>query len=221
MRDASSLVNLAVLLGCLIVIGGVLAAIIVYLVQTQLTLDRCSPGNRKMQGGLVWLTLIPFFGCYWQFRVNSALAQSSKEEFRSGTIPFERTYPKGPGIAKAVLDVLAVLTVAGMLAALLAPSDPVTLDPYNPAWDVVGETCMLAYGVFQIAAVVLWIVAWVKMNRLRKSLPARISSSDFTPSPIPIAPAASQGWPSRYCSNCGATLGPGSFCPWCGRSRQA
>lgn len=215
--ENTSLAGVAVLLGFIIVIGGVLAAVIVYIAQIQVTLNRFAPGQRKMQGGLVWLMLVPFFGCYWQFRVNSALAESSKEELRSGSIPPERRYPKGPGIAKAILDILVVLTVMGMVVALSAPTDPVTLDAYNPAWDVLGETCMLAYGAFQIAAVVLWIVMWVKMNRLRKCLAARSGPRDFAPTSIPIPATGAASPPPRYCSDCGAPLGPGRYCMQCGR----
>lgn len=220
MEGTFSLVDFAVGFAFTVVLCGVFAAVLVYLVQVQKTFNACSPGNRKMQGGLVWLMLVPLFGLYWQFRVNAALAESLRQESRSRNIPTLPPYPKRVGIAKAMIDILAVLMLAGMFAAGSAPADPVTQDFYNPVWDGVLGAFMISFGILLIASLVLWIILWARLRRARMSLGKPLV---FQPvyawphSPMVSPSIEARVAPPRYCSNCGATLGPGRFCMRCGK----
>ena len=62
---------------------GCLVAAIFYLITLQQALARCSPQNRKMAPGLVWLEIIPVIGFVCQFFVAMALWKSLVSELRA------------------------------------------------------------------------------------------------------------------------------------------
>ena len=46
-------------------VAGVIVAAVFFTLTLQRTLNSCSQENRQMEGGMVWLSWIPFFGLGW------------------------------------------------------------------------------------------------------------------------------------------------------------
>jgi len=76
----------SVFLIVLIAIGVSLLPLIFFLLTQQGVLQDCKPENRKMEPGMVWLSLIPLFGIVWQFIVVGNIADSLKAEFAQKNI---------------------------------------------------------------------------------------------------------------------------------------
>ena len=70
------------LLGMLIVFAICLIPAIFYLLTLQKALNRCSPENRAMAPGLVWLLLIPLVNLVWHFFVVLNMSKSLGAEFQ-------------------------------------------------------------------------------------------------------------------------------------------
>ena len=68
----------AIMMTLLIVFGITLLPLIFYLLTLQGILQEVKPENRKMDPGMVWLTLIPLFGIVWQFIIVGNIADSLK-----------------------------------------------------------------------------------------------------------------------------------------------
>jgi hypothetical protein len=75
----------------LVCYGVVIAVAIVVRVLFLLTLSRClaqcSPRNRTMEPGLVWLNLIPLFDIVWMFVTIIKLSESLRNEYRDRGLP--------------------------------------------------------------------------------------------------------------------------------------
>jgi hypothetical protein len=75
----------------LVCYGVVIALAIVVRVLFLLTLSRClgqcSPRNRTMEPGLVWLNLIPLFDIVWMFITIIKLSESLRNEYRDRGLP--------------------------------------------------------------------------------------------------------------------------------------
>jgi hypothetical protein len=96
----------------------VLAVGIAYLVFVSSLLSKCSPSSRKMQPGMVWLMLIPFFNLVWNFVVVSAVADSLENEFRFRNIPLTEPKPgQAVGIAMAVCAACGLIPFVNLIAA--------------------------------------------------------------------------------------------------------
>lgn len=65
----------------------------IYLMELQNTLKEVSPENQKIEPGLVWLMLIPFFGMFWSFVVVIKIADSLKAEFTKRNVQVEVNKP--------------------------------------------------------------------------------------------------------------------------------
>ena len=78
---------------------------------------------------------------------------------------------------------------------------------------------ILSWGPFGLAALVCWIVYWIRMAELRNQLIAYRGYSPGAPQ-TPEAPVASgeSGAKASYCPFCGTAQGPdATFCRSCGR----
>ena len=96
-----------------------------FLLTQQRALSKCSPANRTMTPGLVWLQIIPFFGFIWQFFVVLAVANSLENEFAARRIPEERKPGQSIGLAMCITRVCTVIPFLGIFAGdrLLGPVD--------------------------------------------------------------------------------------------------
>ena len=89
----------AVLIGLVII----LIPAIFYLLTLQKALNRCSPENRAMNPGMVWLMLIPLFNLVWHFFVVLNLAKSLGAEFQKRGIVDEPQPGKNLGLIMCIL----------------------------------------------------------------------------------------------------------------------
>jgi hypothetical protein len=105
---------------------------IVYLLTLQKALTRCSPENRAMSPGMVWLMLIPLFAVVWNFFVVLNMAKSLGAEFRKRGIAEDPSPGQTLGLIMAVtaiicgpawliLWILYWIKIAGYSAKLAGP----------------------------------------------------------------------------------------------------
>ncbi len=95
-----------------------LIPLIFYLITLQRALQTVSPENRKMEPGLVWLLIIPFFSLIWNYFVVDAIGISFKKEYEKyGMMQSEKpTYSLG--LTLAILQCCCIIPILGSLAAL-------------------------------------------------------------------------------------------------------
>jgi hypothetical protein len=91
---------------------------IFFLLTLQRALSKCSPINRTMSPGLVWLQIIPFFGFIWQFFVVFAIANSMGAEFASRRIPEDPKPGQSIGLAMCITRVCTVIPFLGIFAGI-------------------------------------------------------------------------------------------------------
>jgi hypothetical protein len=109
-----------------------------YCLTLQKALTRCSPENRAMAPGMVWLLFIPLFNLVWQFIVVINVAKSLGAEFKKRNIAVEADPGKMLGIIAGVLGIIP--SVGGLFG-------------LNPQ---IG-------GLFGLGALVCFIIYWVKI----------------------------------------------------------
>jgi hypothetical protein len=107
----------------MVVVGLFLAAIslavmIFFILTLQKALNRCSPENRAMQPGMVWLMLIPLFNIVWIFFVVINMAKSLGAEFTKRGIAADPEPGKTLGLAYAILAICGVIPFVGFLAGI-------------------------------------------------------------------------------------------------------
>ncbi len=94
-----------------------LAVYIFYLVTLMRALQAVSPGARRMEPGLVFLLLIPFFNLIWNFFVVIKIRDSLKAEFASRNLPGSG-FGFGMGMAMSILVALLWIPVLGLFMGL-------------------------------------------------------------------------------------------------------
>ncbi len=210
-----------------------------FLLTLQKVLSKCSPRNRTMSPGLVWLQIIPFFGFIWQFFVVFAVANSLDNEFAARRIPEEPKPGQSLGLAMCITRVCTVIPFLGIFAGLasvvlwivywvkiagfsrkldFAPAAPFSVPPYGVGYSGPGA---IGGAPYQGAA-----AHQVGYPGTAQAL------APATPPPTgelapPSADAAPEGGtqesavqalvPPIDCANCGAKIpGDSTFCAWCG-----
>ncbi len=92
---------------------------IFYLITMQNTFNEISPENRKMEAGLVWLTLIPLFGLVWQFIIVNRMADSLKLEFAKRNIKEVEDRPGiSIGLTFCILFCCSIIPILGFLTGI-------------------------------------------------------------------------------------------------------
>ena len=103
----------------LVVLLGMLALTIAYILTLSRTLQKCSPASRTMQPGMVWLLFVPILNLVWNFLVVNAISESLTKEFRlRGVLFFESEPGKRIGMPMAICGVCSMIPILGILAAL-------------------------------------------------------------------------------------------------------
>ena len=121
---------------------------IFFLIHLSKIFNKCSVKNKKMDGGLVWLLLIPIFNIGWLFYVIIKLRDSLQDEFKSRN--FESDDPEfsfSIGLAYAITTACSIIPVFGIFCSL--------------------------------AAFILWIVYWIKINKYSTQLNLQTIESDL------------------------------------------
>ncbi len=102
-----------------IIFGISLVPMIFFLLTLQNTLNAISFENRKMEPGLVWLSLIPIFGLVWQFMVVDRMAGSLQAEFAKRGVAIEEARPGNSiGLAYCILFCCSLIPFLGYLTSI-------------------------------------------------------------------------------------------------------
>ncbi|MFO0452270.1 MAG: hypothetical protein ACK52I_27055 [Pseudomonadota bacterium] len=97
----------------------ILLPVIFFLITVQNTFNAVSPENRKMDGGLVWLTLIPLFGLVWQFIIVNRMADSLKLEFAKRNISTNEARPGiNLGLAFCILFCCSIIPFVNIITSI-------------------------------------------------------------------------------------------------------
>lgn len=121
----------------------ILVPFIFYLVTLQRTLAAIAIESRMMHPGQVWLLLVPLFNIVWQFIVISRMADSIKHECLRLNIPVGEERPTfALGLTMTLLYLGSLVLNQSSILPLLGSAA-------------------------SLAALVCWIIYWVKINRYR------------------------------------------------------
>jgi hypothetical protein len=112
--------GLGILTGMLIVIAIMLVPFIFYCLTLQKALNRCSPENRAMNPGMVWLMFIPLFNIVWHFFIVVNMAKSLGAEFQKRGMAEEPKPGQKIGKTMCILACCGVVPILGILASLAA-----------------------------------------------------------------------------------------------------
>jgi hypothetical protein len=168
-----------------------LVVFILFAVSMQKAMNTVSSPNRKMDGGLIWLMLIPLLNIVWPFIFNNALRESYRKEFSQKGIP--NTVNLSSGIiypAGQMLLVLIALMQFGILTSSTGYSQS-DLDFYMMLNVISGLVGLMSF--------ILWIVFWVNVNTLREVLVSYNPMNGFSNSgqqPIYAQPNQHQNQPN-------------------------
>jgi ribosomal protein L40E len=209
-----------------------LLPMIFFFITQQKALTKCSPGNRTMSPGLVWLQIIPVFGFVWQFFVVIALANSLSAEFRARGIYEEDNPGQGVGIAMCITRLFLVVPVLNILAGIAS------LVLWIVYWVKIAgfsgklDSAPLAYGQSPYGTPPYGTPGYgapgygasnqAPYQAPYGQRPAGITPQITTPAnpadAAAAAPAAGDSAPAApICATCGATLASDStFCQQCG-----
>ena len=103
----------------LLVIATVLVVLVLVLVRSMQALAETSKRNRKMEPGMVWLSLVPLFGAVWLFLVVNRTADALDDEFDDRRLWGDGASGKAQGVPYAVL--YAVTYAGGVLSLCFSP----------------------------------------------------------------------------------------------------
>ena len=117
---------------------------VLYLFSLQRTLEAIDTESRKMAPGQVWLLFIPIFNIIWQFIMIGRIADSIRDECIRLQIPLPENRPTFTlGLIMTVVYIFGIIMNNFLAAPMLG-------------------------GLCSIAALIFWIVYWVKVNSYRK-----------------------------------------------------
>jgi hypothetical protein len=115
---ASGAVFAGVLTGALIACAILLLPAIFYLLTLQKALNRCSPENRAMAPGMVWLMLVPLLNLVWHFFVVINVAKSLGAEFQKRGMTEEPRPGQTIGMVMCILACCGIIPLLGVLCSL-------------------------------------------------------------------------------------------------------
>lgn len=89
----------------LIVVG------ILFLLTLSKALGKCSPRNRAMEPGLVFLNLIPLFNLFWMFITVLRVAESLDNEYRDRRMSGGGDFGKNLGLATCIIYIVYAVAI--------------------------------------------------------------------------------------------------------------
>ena len=160
--------------------GGGLGGFALYLRAQHRALQLCAPLNRTVQPGLVWLQVVPVLGLLFQFFVVRALHDSLVREWRSRMLPENALPRNGVGLAKTIVDFVAVVLLMSGASLLPEETPRHTTALLNSAGDALMWTGCATLTVSLVLLIVYWNQLSVKTLVLRQN-----------PAPVTTAPSYS------------------------------
>jgi hypothetical protein len=155
----------AALLGfvCVLIIISLVITIF-FLLTLQKALTRCSPRNRTMEPGMVWLMFIPLFNLFWWFYMVINVGNSLKNEFSDRDNDNGSDYGKTLGIWTMATNLIgSVISNVGQVMMIQGQGAGGGAAP-------TGGVLALVAVPLSIASLVLFIVYWVKIAGYSKEL---------------------------------------------------
>jgi hypothetical protein len=119
------------------------AIVVPFLLTLRNTLRLVKPENQSILPNQVWIVLIPVVGLFWAFIVVTRLAYSLDDEFQSRGMAQDSASGRSVGIAFLICNLLA--NILNYISAVLG-------------------------GLVFLAAIVLFIIYWVKIADYKKLL---------------------------------------------------
>lgn len=150
--------------------------------------NKISKANRKLDGGMIWLNLIPLFNLVWPFIYNNALKESFTKEFKDKKINSEISLVSGivypiANILNFVVPLLIWLTVISNL--------DVDSYSYNSSYRAANSAAnasvliTVVVTVFTITSLIFQIIFWVNVVQLKATLVDH--DRQFSPRKQPVA----------------------------------
>ncbi len=128
----------------------------------QKAMNTVSAPNRKMDGGLVWLNLIPLLNIIWPFIFNNALRESYRQEFSQKGI--SKSVNLSSGIVYPIGQVITFIVSLFQFGILASSSEMSQSDAeFSMLLSVLSALCGLM-------SFILWIIFWVNVNAMRDEL---------------------------------------------------
>jgi hypothetical protein len=90
---------------------GLIAAFVLYLLTLQKALKECHPDSQEMAPWVIWLNLIPIVSNVTVFITTILLANSLKNEFVRRGLKVDQGFGRGLGIATGVSALLCVVPI--------------------------------------------------------------------------------------------------------------
>ena len=139
-------------IGCILFVVA-FAAYVLFLSCADRAIRRVEPENRRIEPGMVWLALIPFFHLLWLIVIVERVGESLRNEFIArGRHKKSESYGKLAGLSCAVLVLIGIPFAAG------------------------GTPCVLVFAFF---AFIYGIVYWVQISNYPRRL--RDDAGSFAP----------------------------------------
>lgn len=137
-----------------------------FFINLQSAMNTVSLKNRKIEGALVWLNLIPLFNFIWPFIFNSALSESYKKEFLTKGIDYEVSVKSG--IVYPILILVSIFVPVIFYLPLL------TFSPYDRDYfsyfNFFSIVSSVIYFLASIGSYISLIIFWIEVNKLKNIL---------------------------------------------------
>jgi hypothetical protein len=140
-----------------------LGVVIRFFYNMQQAMNTISPKNRVMDGGMVWLNLVPMLNFVWVFIFNNALQNSYRKEFSERGI--RGKVDLGSGIVYPVLN-LAMFIFPFFAGLLIAEGNQGVLEEIED----LDDWSTMIYILFGLGTFVMWIVFWNEVINLKSKL---------------------------------------------------
>lgn len=145
-------------------------------------MNAVSQQNRRMDGGLVWLNIIPIFNFVWPFIFNNALTTSYKNEFQEKQI--QSNVNLVSGIVYPIANILIVLFPYIVAGILYSNSD---LYYYTPSYSSFSSEVGVIYLIIILVGLVMQIIFWTNVNELKRVLVSHDIRKNYSNNTRPMA----------------------------------
>jgi hypothetical protein len=152
---------MGLLLGCgaCFFLIGLLVAVIFYLLTLSRALALCSPRNRTMEPGMVWLNLVPLLNIAWMSVTVMKVAESLKNEFHSRRMDDGGSYGLILGMIYCGLNLVSI--------------------GFNFIGKIVPLVDLFVGLPLGLIAMACWIAYWVKIAGYSRELGERSRYDDY------------------------------------------
>lgn len=168
--------------GALLIFLAVIGIAIWFNINMMSAMNAISQQNRRMDGGLVWLNIIPIFNFVWPFIFNNALTASFKSEFQEKNISTNVNLTSG--IIYPIANILIVLFPYIVAGIIYSGSD---MYYYTPSYYSLSGEVGVIYICIIIVGLVMQIIFWTNVNELKRVLLSHDIRKNYSNNTRPMA----------------------------------